>query len=265
MKSLITLATLVLISAPSFAAQTTSGSFSPAITANSRNEALIATSDFNALPREDMTYLEIGGYGQRADFGSSVQNNNVFYFEHSRGITDSFALDFNLDYTAKDSSATTGSTGISRSALGGRSNFASLGMNWIYGANLVYVPETRLRGSGRELAIAGQFGFEENVDIATWGLQIDVSSENTNYSTSQSNFTGFFEMPFVANFNMGLSGGIDLASIDAETQRNHAKIYGKYSVDRVSAVQVFAKQQNEKINSNDSTSNEMGLALSRVF
>ncbi len=76
--------------------------------AKNRTEALSTESIHYSLPHKDMTHMELGAYNQRQNFrnsfvdGKENLNNQVFYFQHSRGIAENIAMDFNLDYFLRD-------------------------------------------------------------------------------------------------------------------------------------------------------------------
>lgn len=241
--------------------------------ANSRNQALITDSIYYSLPEEDMTFIELGAFNQRqkaklnrrAVDERDASNNQAFYFKHSRGLYQDLALDFNLDYFMQDENAFGRSTGVNEAMLGLRSHFQYFGMNWIYGGGLTYIPDGEYRDNSSKLAVAAKIGFEEAVDIARWGFEVEGSTKDTAFFQNQLNLMGFFEMPFVKDINMGVNAGADITKVSANQQSNFARVYGQYNIDAVSAAQVNIKQLNQKNGDLSLSESELGLALTRVF
>lgn len=249
-----------------------SGVSTGALEASSKSEALQTQSIYYSLPRKDMTYLELGAFNQGQDFrteatGTDRLNNQAFFFNHSRGLTEELALDFNVNYFLRDNNTNYGSTGIGQASLGGRSHFDAMELNWVYGAYLTYLPDGQYLNDGDKFAVTGKIGFEETVDIAKWGLEAQLSTQNTQLFDQTAMFIGFFEIPFVNKVNVGISGGADLARAgNLNTDHNNfARAYAQYAFDKVSAVQANLKQVNQKEDGNSLSETEVGLALNRVF
>lgn len=240
------------------------------IAASNRSQALITDSIYYSLPHEDMTFIELGAFSQRQStktFTSSDKSkfsNQVFFFKHSRGLSEDIALDFNLDYFIRDENSAR-ATGVNEALLGARSHFEGLGMNWIYGAHLIYLPDGEALDNSSKLAIAAKIGFEEAVDIARWGIETELSTKDSAFFQNSFNLLGFFEIPFVKTFNMGVSAGADLTKLTASQQNNFAKVYGQYNIDAVSGAQLSLRQVNQKDGDSTLTETEAGLALTRVF
>ncbi len=244
------------------------------LSAQSREQALATESLHYSLPRENMSYFEMGGYSQRSNArltpnqGSEAKaslTSQGLYFNHSRGIFETFALDFSLNYAWPEPSAADQYSGINSFGLGARSLFEGLGLTWVYGASATYLPNGELLESNSKTALSAQIGFEERVDIARWGMQTQVSSQNTLFAREQFNLIGFFEIPFVTRLKMGASAGADLRSLGGSDQSNFARIYGRFSLDKVSDAQIALSQtndQNENIRRSDA---EISLAMTRVF
>jgi hypothetical protein len=140
-----------------------------------------------------------------------------------------------------------------------------MGMNWVYGGNLTYLPDGEFLDKSSKVTAAAKIGFEEAVDIARWGLQFEASTKDSFYFQNQTNLVAFFELPFVKNFNVGVTAGADLTKVSANEQNNFAAAYGQWSIDSVSAAQLNVKQTNQKKYDNSLTESEVGLALNRVF
>lgn len=239
--------------------------------AKNRVEALSTESIHYSLPHKDMTYMELGAYNQRQNFKNSFAsdkenlNNQVFYFQHSRGLAENIAMDFNLDYFLRDEKATELSSGVNELSLGLRSHFEGFAMKWVYGAHLIYLPDGENLDRSSKLAAAAKIGFEEHVDIARWGAEVEASSKDTAFFQNQLNLIGFFEMPFVKQLNMGVSAALDVTKLSDSEQHNYVKVYGQYVIDPVSAAQLSLKQINEKSSNLAITDTEIGLAMTRVF
>lgn len=236
------------------------------LAASNRSQALVTDSMYYSLPHEDMTFLKLGAFNQRENRRDldSKMNNQVFFFNHSRGLTENLALDFNLNYFVRDERSSR-STGIEEAAIGARSHFEAAGMNWIYGGNLMYLPEGESLDSSSKVALAARIGFEEAVDIARWGIEAEATTKDSAFFKQSLNLIGFFEIPFVKSFNMGVSAGTDFTKMTSSQQNNFARVYGQYNIDNVSAAQLNLKQTNEKNSDASLTDSEVGIALTRVF
>ena len=244
-------------------------SASEAISASSRSQALQTESIYYSLPRAEMTYLELGTYTQAQTFRApNVENthlaNQAFFFNHSRGLTDELALDFGMDYFLRDNASNYGTTGINKASLGARSHFDAMNVSWIYGAAIGYLPENELLTNNKFVA-SGKIGFEERVDIAKWGMETELTTQDSAYFHDQLNLIGFFEIPFARQFNVGVAGGADLEHLSNSDQNNFARAYGQYAIEKVSAVQATLKQSNQKSGNQSLTQTEIGLSLNRVF
>ena len=242
---------------------------SEGISASSRAQALQTQSIYYSLPRAEMTYLELGTYTQAQTFRSDAADtsrlrNQAFFFNHSRGLSDEVALDFGLDYFLRDNDSNYGTTGINQASLGARSHFDAMDVNWVYGANVGYLPENEML-TNNKLVLSGKIGFEERVDIAKWGMESEYSTKDSAYFHDQLNLVGFFEIPFAPQFNVGIAGGLDVAHMSNSDQNNFARAYGQYAFEKVSAVQASLKQSNQKSGSDSLTETEIGLSLNRVF
>lgn len=241
------------------------------IAASSRFEALKTDSAFYSVPKKDMSFFELGGYRQgeivKTNGYSEKQNltNQVFYFNHSRGLTDEAALDFSFDYFMRDASAQTRTTGINQVSLGARSTFEFLSMNWIYGAHVIYIPNGEARDSKIKAAVQAEIGFEENVDIAKWGLQIVPTTRQAMLNKEQMYLQGFFEVPVINALNLGIQGGADMMHLANDEQENYAQFYGQYMIDKVSSVKLFMRERSASLGSSSVTDTEAGLGVSKVF
>ncbi len=274
MKRLLFVALTLSFSMASAVTETSTGSFSgfeqTAVTASSRSEALITESQYYSLPHKDMTYFDLGTYNQRQKYDSDISKNNrlsnqVFYFNHARGLSQNVALDFNLDYSVRDENSVQGSTGVNSMILGLRSHFNAMGMQWIYGANMGYLPQGELRASDSKAVVTARIGFEETVDIARWGAELVGSSQNTAFFDDQLNLQAFFEMPFVRRFDVGVSAGADINHLSSSAYNNFARVYGDASLDSVSSARLSLRQNNQMKESASLSEAEVGLALTRVF
>lgn len=248
------------------------------IVAGSRTEALKTEASFYSVPKKDMSYFELGGYRQGETVKSSgydqyynlekqTQNltNQVFYFNHSRGLTEDIALDFSFDYVMRDASAQTRTTGVNQVSLGARSTFEFLSMNWVYGAHAIYIPNGEVRDSNVKAAVQAEIGFEENVDIAKWGLQLAPTTRQALLNKEQMYLQGFFEVPVVSSVNLGIQGGADMLHLANNEQENYAQFYGQYMIDKVSSAKVFMRERTANLKSTSVTDTEAGLAVSKVF
>ncbi len=238
------------------------------IAASSRSEALKTDSAFYSVPKKDMSYFELGGYRQgetTKEMQTQNLTNQVFYFNHSRGLTEDIALDFAFDYVMRDASAQTRTTGVNQVSLGARSTFEFLSMNWIYGAHAIYIPNGEARDSRIKSAVQGEIGFEENVDIAKWGLQLVPTTRQAMLNKEQMYLQGFFEVPVINSLNLGIQGGADMLHLANNEQENYAQFYGQYMIDKVSSAKVFMRERTANLNSTSVTDTEAGLAVSKVF
>jgi len=241
-----------------------------AVAAGSRSEALKTESSFYSVPRQDMTYFEVGAYNQRQNYSVNQEdtktNDQAFFFQHSRGLTEDLALDFGFNYFMHDQNSRNNSTGINRISLGGKSTFEGIwGLSWVYGAHVAYLPQGENSTSDSKAIILGQIGFEERVDIARWGLQFAPTTEDGIFSKDQFTFEGFFEIPVVRSFDLGIQGGADLAHLTDQEQENYAQFYGQYGFDKVSAAKVFLRQRSAKSFEQTASLTEAGLSISKVF
>jgi hypothetical protein len=240
------------------------------IAAKNKAEALQTESMFYSLPRAEMTFIELGAYTQKQNVKMQTEyrnrnlNNQAFFFKHSRGLNDYVALDFAISYFMLDGSADR-SSGVNETTLGLRSSFEALDLNWVYGGNLGYIPNGEYQDGTSRVALTANIGFEEAVDIARWGVQMEGTSKDSYYSQNQMHLIGFFEIPFVQKLNMGVSAGVDLTRLNGSDQNNFASVYGQYAVEAVSAVQLSLKQINQKSGNSETTDAEVGLSLNRVF
>lgn len=245
------------------------------ISATSKAQALHTDSVYFSMPREDMTYTEFGAFTQKQKFNTDIKNseanrsnsadNKAFYFEHSRGLMENLAVDFNLDYFMKDEAAFRNSSGVNKAMIGLRSYFEAMDVKWIYGGALTYLPDGESNDNSSKLAVSAKIGFEEAVDIARWGAEIAASTQDNVYFQNSLNLVGFFEMPFVKSVDFGVTAGADITRISASEQANFVKAYGQYNIDAVSAAQIHLQQNNTKKDSLSMTESEAGLALTRVF
>lgn len=245
------------------------------ISAASRAQALHTDSVYFSMPREDMTFTEFGAFTQKQKFNTAIAdsestrnnsaNNQAFYFKHSRGLTENVALDFNLDYYMKDETAFRNSSGVNEALIGLRSYFEAMDVTWVYGGAFTYLPDGESQDNASKLAVMAKFGFEESVDIARWGAEIAASTKDNVYFQNSFNLIGFFEMPFVKSFDVGVTAGADITRISASEQANFVKAYGQYNIDAVSAAQLRLQQNNVKKDSFSMTESEAGLSLTRVF
>lgn len=244
------------------------------IAARSREQALLTESVYYSLPRENMSSFEMGGYSLRTNErrngnfifpDESSQRGQGLYFKHSRGVLEKVALDFDLNYAWPDQSASNQYSGINHLSLGGRSLFQGLGLNWVYGGALTYLPNGEINDRDSKTTVSAKIGFEERVDIARWGLETQVSSQNTLFADEQLNLVGFFEIPFITTLKMGASAGADVRSLGTDKQSNFARIYGRYSMDKVSDAQLAVQQTNQQSNILKQSDAEVSLSMSRVF
>ncbi len=248
------------------------------IAASSRSEALKTYSAFYSVPKKDMSFFELGGYRQGETVKSNGYNENyvyekqtqnltnqVFYFNHSRGLTDDVALDFSFDYFMRDASAQSRTTGVNQVSLGARSTFEFLSMNWIYGAHVIYIPNGEVRDSNIKSAAQAEIGFEDNVDIAKWGLQIVPTTRQAMLNKEQMYLQGFFEVPVINALNLGIQGGADMLHLANNEQENYAQFYGQYMIDKVSSVKLFMRERSASLGSNSVTDTEAGLGVTKVF
>lgn len=243
------------------------------ISAISKAQALHTESVYFSMPREDMTFTEFGAFTQKQKFNTATTNqaagntanNQAFYFKHSRGLMENIALDFNLDYFMKDETAFRNSSGVNEAMVGLRSYFDAMDVKWIYGGALTYLPDGEALDDGSKLAVSAKIGFEEAVDIARWGAELAVSTKDHVFFQNSFNLIGFFEMPFVKSFDLGVTAGADITRISASEQANFVKAYGQYNIDAVSAAQIRLQQNNTKKDNLSMTESEAGLSLTRVF
>lgn len=244
------------------------------IAANSRAEALKTESTFYSVPRAEMSFFEIGGYrqsettrfaGYEAEDGKTY-NNQMFYFNHSRGLTDDIAIDFSFDYLMRDSSAQYRTTGVEQVAVGLRSTFDFMDMKWVYGAHAAYIPNGEIANKSTKAVVDGEIGFEETVDIAKWGVQLTPTSRRGLLSGQQMYLNGFFEVPIVNAAILGLQAGADTLHLSKDSeQENYAQFYGQYLFDKVSSAKMFIREKNATMAGRSVTDAEVGLGFSRVF